>query len=163
LNGLTFFISIPAARRIVTPLFFYFGIFDDIYLYQFHDRLYGDTMNAVFNMINNVQIAKWSLFNYQSFLNSINVDIGVFQNITDYQDAYNSYQFTDADHTEVGSEGLWANCQNFFIVALPITLIGYLFARMLFRILFNYSISKWIRTSEFWVLLFLLLLDGNIQ
>jgi hypothetical protein len=163
LNNLTFFISIPSARRLVSFLFFYFGIFDDIYLYQFHDRLYGDTMNAVFNIINNIQTTKWSLFNYESFLNSINVNVGVFQNITDYQGDYNFYQFADADHTDVGSEGLWANCQNFFVVALPITVIGFLLARMLFRMLFNYSISKWIRTSELWPLLFLLLLDGNIQ
>lgn len=45
-------ISVPGARRVVSPLFYYFGIFDDIYFYQFQDRVYGQTMNTVFKQLN---------------------------------------------------------------------------------------------------------------
>lgn len=47
-----FLISIPAARRVISPIFYFFGIFDDIYLFQFHDRLYGETMKTVFENLN---------------------------------------------------------------------------------------------------------------
>ena len=63
----------------------------------------------------------------------------------------------------MGSESLWANCQNFFMVDLPITVIGFVFIRKIFKILFTYSISRWIRKFELWPLMFLLLFDGSIQ
>jgi hypothetical protein len=47
-------ISFPATRRLIAPFFAYFGIFDDLYLFQFHDRLYGTTMNSLFNSINDM-------------------------------------------------------------------------------------------------------------
>ena len=50
-----FLISVPGARRTVTPLFYYFGIFDDHSFYQFHDRVYSPTMNEFFGNINDVQ------------------------------------------------------------------------------------------------------------
>ena len=34
-------IAVPAARRIASPLFYYFGNFDDLFLYSFHRRAYG--------------------------------------------------------------------------------------------------------------------------
>lgn len=47
-------ISIPAARKFISPAFVYFGIFDDLYLYQFHDRLYGATINDLFSNLNGI-------------------------------------------------------------------------------------------------------------
>ena len=47
-------ISIPAARRIASPLFYYFGNFDDLFLYSFHNRTYSETMKYVFGEINQI-------------------------------------------------------------------------------------------------------------
>lgn len=91
------------------------------------------------------------------------VDKEAFQNATDFKSAYDTYHFTDINHSEVGAEGLWGNCRIFFIVALPITIIAFLFGRIMFRILFNFVISKVFRRFDFWPLLLLLLFDGNIQ
>jgi hypothetical protein len=44
-------ISVPAMRKL-SPIFFYFSSFDDLYLYMFHDRLYGPTMNELFIQVN---------------------------------------------------------------------------------------------------------------
>jgi hypothetical protein len=33
-------ISVPSMRKL-SPIFFFFSNFDDLYLYMFHDRLYG--------------------------------------------------------------------------------------------------------------------------
>ena len=36
--------SVPSLRRL-SPTFYFFANFDDLYLYSFHDRLYGNVMN----------------------------------------------------------------------------------------------------------------------
>jgi hypothetical protein len=148
---------------VLSPVFYYFCIFDDIYLFQFHDRLYGAAMNNLFANINDIQSKKWSLLDYQTVLALLQVDPTAFQNATDYQNTYNDYPFTDANHTDVGSEGLWANCQNFFVVALPLTLVAFLTFRLLFRLSFHHAVSLWVRKFDLWPFLLLLLFDGNIQ
>lgn len=52
--------AVPTMRKIL-PIFYYFGNFDDLYLYMYHDRLYGPTMNELFSNINDIETAKWSL------------------------------------------------------------------------------------------------------
>ena len=54
-------ISVPAVRKIAS-IFYYFGNFDDLYLYMYHDRLYGPTMQDLFTHINVIENAKWQLF-----------------------------------------------------------------------------------------------------
>lgn len=63
----------------------------------------------------------------------------------------------------MNTEGIWANCQNFFIVALPITILVFLGGKCLFRIFFKSIISRLFRRFDFWSLLILLLFDGNVQ
>ena len=50
-NLLKFSISLPSGRRIVYPLFYFFGNFDDIYLYSFHDAFYGRVAEGLFSDI----------------------------------------------------------------------------------------------------------------
>lgn len=57
-------ISVPAARKIVTPLFYYFGNFDDLFLYSLHGREYGDAMNSLFEQISSIEAHKWSLISF---------------------------------------------------------------------------------------------------
>ena len=57
-------ISIPTARRIVTPVFYYFGNFDDLYLYSLHNRAYGDTMTGLFQQISKIESKKWTLLSF---------------------------------------------------------------------------------------------------
>jgi len=55
------------------------------------------------------------------------------------------------------------NCNNFFLVTLPILVVVFIVFRILFKILFNYPISVIFRKFDFVAFLFLLLFDGNIQ
>ena len=63
----------------------------------------------------------------------------------------------------MGSEGLFYNCYNFFIFAMPITIITCVLGRFMFNALYQYRISKPFRKFSFWSILILLLFDGNIQ
>jgi len=37
-------ISVPGGRKIISPIFYYFGNYDDLSLYKRHFREYGNTM-----------------------------------------------------------------------------------------------------------------------
>lgn len=63
----------------------------------------------------------------------------------------------------MGPEGVWGNCQNFFIVACPITILMFVLLRCLFKLLYKFPISKLLRNFELWPFLFVLLMEGNIQ
>ena len=70
---ITKLISIPGARRIISPVFYYFGIFDDLQLYQYHDREYGEVMTSLFETINSVEDQKWKIINYELILGWMNI------------------------------------------------------------------------------------------
>ena len=78
-------IAIPGARRYASPLFYFFGIFDDLFLYQFHDRIFGLTMTAVFENINTIEYKKWSLVNYTTIIDLFGYNITDFDSTIDYQ------------------------------------------------------------------------------
>ena len=66
--------SIPGARRVVSPVFYYFGIFDDLFLFQYHDREYGQAMRSFFGKINEIELKKWSIIDYKTVLGLMGVD-----------------------------------------------------------------------------------------
>lgn len=46
-------ISVPGMRRLA-PIFYYFGNFDDLQLYLYHDRKYGSVMGELFTKVNEI-------------------------------------------------------------------------------------------------------------
>jgi hypothetical protein len=70
---MSFLISIPGARRVISPVFYYFGIFDDMFLYQYYNRTYGDTISAFFVNINEIESKKWSIIDYRSILSILDI------------------------------------------------------------------------------------------
>lgn len=53
LNGTKDMMSVPSLRS-VSPTFYFFANFDDLFLYVFHDRLYGDVMTGLFNELTDI-------------------------------------------------------------------------------------------------------------
>lgn len=146
-------ISIPGARKVITPFFYYFGIFDDLYLYQFHDRVYGNTMNSVFKEINEIENSKWSVLSYDSVIDRLGGDSEKFDSLVDYQAEFLAYNWTDANHTQLGTESLIGNSQNFFVVAIPLGFLLFVLCRTAFRLLYHYPLSKLFRKFDFWLFL----------
>ena len=156
-------ISVPATRRVVSPLFYYFGVFDDIYFYQFQDRRYGDTMTAVFSELDDIQAKKWSIVSYERVAALFGDSAASLNDTLDYQGVYLTYNFTAVDHTFLGTESLLGNCQNFAFVGLPMIIVGFVLLRFAFRLLFAYPVSRLLRKFDFWLFALLLLFDGNVQ
>jgi len=50
---------VPSIRSILKPILASFMCFDDLYLYQFHERDYGNTMNSLFEYISSLEVQKW--------------------------------------------------------------------------------------------------------
>jgi len=55
------------------------------------------------------------------------------------------------------------NCVNFFIVLLPISVVGFVIVRYLFYIIYQFPISRAIRKFGLWGFLIVMLFEGNIQ
>ena len=72
-------------------------------------------------------------------------------------------ELKNVDYETLGPESFWGNCQNFFLVSLPLLIVAFVTFRMLFKLTFNYKISKIFRKFDFWGFFFLLVFDGNIQ
>ena len=165
-NTAGFTASIPGARYLVSPLFCLFGIFDDLFLYQFHPRNYTGTEKALFEQINKIEYQKWSLVNYKSVLGALGADSESFDNAISYQSNYTTPDFINQDSSpEVGSESLLPNSKNFFIFAMPVCvalfvvfkLIALAFSRC------DFKLPSIIEKSSFLTFLFLVLFDRNIE
>jgi hypothetical protein len=156
-------ITVPGARKAITPFFYYFGVFDDLYLYQFHDRVYGETMNAVLAKVNDIENSKWTVFTYDNAIERLGGNPEQFNNLTDYQAQYLAYNWTDANHTQLGTESLLGNSQNFFVVAIPLGFLLFALCRTAFRLLYRYPLSKLFRKFDFWLFLPIVLFEGNIE
>ena len=156
--------AFPAARRVLAPFFYFIGFLDDLYLYKFHDRTYGETATNLFQEVTTVEESKWSFVSYKSVLAYFGVDSQAFDDFIGYQDAYTSHLYATNFHPAASEpEGLISNSQNFFVVALPLTFLAFLILKGLFYLLFNIRISAVLRKFDFSLLLFLLLFDGNIE
>lgn len=55
--------KVPGSRRVLRPVFFYYPNLDDIYMYSYHDRLYGPTAQTVLDRLSLLQSNKWELLN----------------------------------------------------------------------------------------------------
>jgi hypothetical protein len=47
-------------RGLIKPIFGSFGWFDELYLFQFHERDYGMNMQLLFRQVQTIQRQKWS-------------------------------------------------------------------------------------------------------
>ena len=52
---------------------------------------------------------------------------------------------------------------DFFMFFLPFTVIGVFLLNRLFYLLFDYSISQWLRPYSFWLILVELLIQNNLE
>lgn len=93
-------ISVPAAR-IIAPIFYYFGNFDDLYLYMYHDRLYGSTMKELFMHINVIETAKWQIVNMG--FNDAGIGNASVSNQVDFEGEYLTFDYSFPGRVSEGS------------------------------------------------------------
>lgn len=148
--------SLPSGRRLVYPLFYFFGNFDDLYLYSFHGFYYGRVAEYIFNQIEDIEKAQWSLLNQFDFMAQIIVENSSLWKVLSSREVYLTI-FNEK------SENLLTNCYFYFIFSLPVSFIIFILMRALFSRLRSFSISKFIRAFDLWGFLLVLLFDGNIQ
>lgn len=161
-NGTKVMMGVPSLRS-VSPTFYFFATFDDLYLYSFHDRHYGSVMTELFGELGAIENTKWSLFGYGTVLKLLGVANSSFFAQIDYQGAYTTYRFSTPGLPPQGSEALLVRCTNFFLVSVPLTLCVFLLLRFLFRLLFSHPASKLFRKCDFWGCLLVVLFEGNVQ
>lgn len=101
-NGTKVMMSVPSLRS-VSPTFYFFATFDDLYLYSFHDRHYGNVIKELFGELSAIENEKWSLFGYEAVLKMFGVTNSSFFGQIDYQNSYTTYRLSTPDLPHQGS------------------------------------------------------------
>lgn len=101
-NGfLSFFNSLPSIRGILKPIFGSFVWFDEIYLFQFHERDYGMNMELLFKEIQAIQKQKWGGANWlitDRLLALFSTNINNITVAIDYKSNYTSTFWKNRQH-----------------------------------------------------------------
>ena len=59
-------------------------------------------MTIVFERINEIEKAKWSFLDYTVLFSFLRIDSTRYTELTEYQNAYTTYNFTTSNHTDLG-------------------------------------------------------------
>jgi hypothetical protein len=86
---------------------------------------------------------------YQSALDSI-----------DYKKPYSTPLFLSKNSKGIG---FFANNLDFFFYELPGIIIAYILLSLIFRALFNYRVSKYLRKYSFYGTMLFVIYEGNIE
>jgi len=73
---------------------------------------------------------------------------------------YTSWKFIEV---EGNSSGFMINTVNLFLSNVFLIFLMFLVLRIVFFVLFKYTISKIVREYSFWPYLYFMLIDGNLQ
>lgn len=119
-------------------------------------------MKFVFGEIDSIQSKKWSIVNYRTIVDFFG-NSSVFEGFISYQSPYLSTKRVFTDRESHDSLSLVLNCTNFFVVSASITFLTFLAFALVFKILFRFKISQFLRKFNFVGFLFVLLFEGNVQ
>ena len=89
--------------------------------------------------------------------------IGFYENLVeslDYKKNYTNSFYLQRNNNGIG---FFANNLDFFFFELPLAIAIYLVLVMIFKILFNYRLSKYLRKYSFSGMLLFIIYEGNIE
>ena len=154
--------KIPGGRKLF-PFFSYLLNIDELWLYQYHERDYGQALTQVFDSIQLLENEKWRLLEEKT-TDVVYEKVGTSREeifgLIDTKLNYTSPRFRERE--ERGETFLPA-CWEFLTFNLLFTLAAFALLRWGFRLLRRYRVSKLLRPFSLLVYLAPLLLDGNLQ
>jgi hypothetical protein len=83
--------------------------------------------------------------------------------MADYSGDYLTFRYSTSGRVSEGSEGLLANCGNFILLGIPMTLGAFLILHLCFKALSRWRLSLLLRRFDFWGYFLTLVFEGNIQ
>jgi hypothetical protein len=154
--------KVPGGRKAL-PFLCFMANLDELWLYQYHERNYGTTMNDFFATVQTMESDKWKLL-------SVEVTEGVYQRLgTSREDIYafidTKYNYTHPAFlaAEGRGETFLPACFEFFTFNLLFVVAGFLLLMLGGRLLKGWRVRKLLRAFSSFVFLAPLLLEGNLQ
>ena len=140
--------------------------FDRLQFYYYHHHNLTLESEILLSNINKIADEKGEFM--QNLLMKCEANIcqnylGFYENLVESLDYKKNY--TDSFYLQRNSNGIgfFANNLDFFFFELPLAIAIYLVLVMIFKILFNYRLSKYLRKYSFSGMLLFIIYEGNIE
>ena len=158
--------SLPGNRVLFYGFSSFMITFDRLQFYFYHHHNLTQESETLLSSINKMADEKGELM--QTLLT--NCQAGICQSyINFYEDLVQSLDYkqnyTDSFFLGRNSNGIgfFANNLDFFFFELPLALLIYMVLVMVFKLLFNYRLSKYIRKYSFSGMLLFIIYEGNVE
>ena len=133
-----------------------FMIWNDLWLYQYHQQEYDGIVRDTFKIISFIEQKQWEIVGLTKYLKQIKDEI---KEISKYN-AYSNRKYMEQSRN---NNLLLDNILDFIMFSIPLTLILWFLFYRVFYCLFNYEISKYLRPYSFALILFEMLVQGNLE
>lgn len=130
---------------------------------MYHERFYGDTIEALFGSIHESETEKWSTYdNY--LINPIFSSLGINQTqFTSELDHYYNYSSPVFIARDDNGESVLISVFSFITTNVVVSVILFVVFRLLFHLFFRFRISLMFRPQSFWPYLIFFIMEGNLQ
>ena len=129
---------------------------DDLWLYRYHQKEYDGIVESVFTVISLVEEKQWEIMGLKSTIEQIKATI---EGIEKYNSNSNERYLYESRNNNFFID----STLEYFTFSIPLTLVAVFLFNRIFYLLFNYEISKFLRPYSFWLILFDLLIQNNIE
>jgi hypothetical protein len=139
--------------------------FDRLRFYYFHRHNLTYYSNILLSNVQNFALDQGSLS--QDAINSCEAQMctsvtNLYDRMLENVDYKKNYTDSFIYERNPSGLGFFANNLDFFFFELPSILLTYLALSLLFRLTFNFRISKYVRKYSFYGTFFLILYEGNV-
>lgn len=169
LNDYTRFLNqMPGNRIFLSTLMNFLITFDRLQLYYFHHHQLSYYSNILLANINTLELEQGDL--PQNFFQSCNDAYPIceiinngYNNLLDALDRKQVYSGDFFLSRNSNGIGFFANNLDFFYYKVPVLFVGYLLLSLMFKVLFNYRLSRYFRKYSFYGIILLIIYEGNIE
>ena len=158
--------KLPGNRIFSYTLTNFLSTFDRLQFYFFHKQNLTYYSYVLLSNANELALERGSL--PQNLIDNCDSSVcnsvsDAFNGLTEFLDKKRNYTEPEFFSKNENGMGFFANNLEFFFYELPMVLGTYFVFLMLFKALFNYRISKYIRKYAFYGILLFIIYEGNIE
>ena len=135
---------------------FVFLMIDDLWLYQYHKKKYDGIVRAVFKTISFIEEKQWEVVGLAETIDNTEDKITIIRK-------YNAFSNENYLFESRNNNFLLDSVLDFFMFYIPLSILLIFLWNRLFFLLFRFEISKFLRPYSFWLIIFDILIQNNIE
>ena len=158
--------SIPANRMIFYSVMSFMITFERLQFYYYHRQNLTESSTALLSNIDTMvqdrgQLPQTILENCDASICKLYMDL--YNNLLVVLEKKQSYTDNFMKSRNPDGLGFFTNNLDFFFFELPVAFLLYGIFALIFRLLFNYRISKYLRKYSFYGIFLFLVYEGNVE